>query len=413
MPVAVGLFKQLVYKIETTFGVAAGQAAGQMLRRTKSTLDLAKETYASAEIRTDFQIADFRHGVRSVTGSISGELSPLTYKDVFAVALKRDFAAVTALTAVGLTISGTGPTYTVVRSAGSWFTDNLKIGMVPRFSVGALNALNLNKNLLIVDIANATTMTVLPLNGSAMFAEGPVTGCTVTVIGKVTYTPTTGHTDKSLSIEHWYSDIAQSELFLGCKLSKISLNLPPTGMATIEAEVMGQDLADTAAKRGGIALTTNYFTTPAAVTSSVTLAAVNGVLRVAGVIVATVTGLTMEIAPAYSGEAVVGANTKPALFAGMLAITGQLTAFFDSVTFRDAFVAETEVELIAAFTTDNTATAEFITLTLPRIKLGGSGKDDGQTGLKQTIPYQALLAVNGGAGTKSEKTTLQIQDSLA
>jgi hypothetical protein len=404
MPISVGLSKVVTYKVEATFGTPPVATGAQALRRIKSEVNLAKETYASNELRTDFQIADFRHGVRSVQGSLSGELSPGTYKDFFAYALKRDFAALTPTTGASITVAGAGPTFTVTRAAGSWLTDGYKNGMVVRLSVGTFNAANLNKNLLIVDVTSATVMTVIPLNGVALFAEGPIASATVTAIGRSTFVPTTGHTDRSFTLEHWFSDNSLSERYAGCKISKIALALPPTGMATADFEIQGQNI---------ITGTTQYFTSPTAVSTSATLAAVNGVLRVAGVTLAAVTGLTIDIAPAYSGEAVVGSNVKPALFAGMMSVTGQMTVFFEDAVLRDAFINETEVELIAAFTTDNTATAEFISINIPRIKLGGNTKDDVMTGIKATIPFQALLNVNGGAGVKTERTTIQIQDSLA
>ncbi len=404
MAYAVGSFKQVAIKAETTYGTIPAASGAQLLRRVTSTVDLSKETYASNELRTDFQIADFRHGVRSVAGSLNGELSPGTYKDFFSYALKRDFAAVTATTGASLTIAGTGPTYTVTRAAGSWLTDGYKNGMVVRLSVGTLNAANINKNLLIVDITSATAMTVIPLNGVAMVAEGPIASCTITATGKSTFVPTTGHTDKSFTLEHWFADVAQSERFLGCKISKVGLQLPPSGIATAAFEIMGQNVATGTAQ---------YFTSPTAVTTSAPLAAVNGVLRVGGVTLASVTGLTIDIAPAYSGEAVVGSNAKPALFAGMVNVTGQMTVFFEDAVLRDVFFNETEIELIAAFTTDNAATADFITLAIPRIKLGGASKDDVMAGIKATIPFQALLNTAGGTGVKTERTTLLIQDSLA
>ena len=50
---AQGTFKKLAYKIETTFGTAAGQSGGSLIRRVEGTLNLAKEGYESNEIRTD------------------------------------------------------------------------------------------------------------------------------------------------------------------------------------------------------------------------------------------------------------------------------------------------------------------------------------------------------------------------
>jgi hypothetical protein len=404
MPIAVGSFKQVAVKVESTYGTIPTATGAQLLRRIASTLDLAKETYASNELRVDFQIADFRHGVRSVQGSLNGELSPGTYKDFFSYALKRDFAAQTPTTAVNLTIAGTGPTFTVTRAAGSWLTDGYKNGNVVRLSVGSLNAANLNKNLLVVDVTSATVLTVIPLNGVAMVAEGPITGCTVTATGKTTFVPTTGHTDRSFSLEHWFPDVALSERYLGCKVSKIGLQLPPTGIATAAFEIQGQNVATGTAQ---------YFTSPTAVSTSAPLASVNGVLRLGGVTLASVTGLTIDVAPAYSGEPVVGSNVKPALFAGAVNVTGQMTVFFEDGVLRDAFYNESELELIAAFSTDNTATADFVSIAIPRIKLGGASKDDVMSGIKATIPFQALLNNAGGSGVKTERTTLWMQDSLA
>lgn len=409
---AAGVFKQLAYKAESTYGTAPGQSAAQALRRVQSTIDLAKDTYQSNEIRTDLQMQDYRHGVRRVGGKIGGELSAGTWKDFFAAALKRDFAAVTAITGASITISGSGPTWTVARAAGSFLSDGIKTGMTVRLSVGSFNAANLSKNLFVVGVT-ALNLTVIVANGSALVAEGPIATSTVTVIGKVTYVPTSGHTDKSFAIEHYYSDLVQSELFLGCKISKISVGLPPTGLATIDLDVAGQDLAETTAKRGGIATTAQYFTSPTAQTSSGAMAAVNGVIRVGGVTYATITGANFEINPNFSGDPVVGANTVPFQIPGRVLCSGQLTAYFDSVALRDAFVSETEVDVLMIFTADNSAAADFITFSMHRVKVNGATKNDGEGGLVQTIPFQALRNFAGGAGVATEQTTIQVQDAQA
>lgn len=414
MTIASGLYKQLAYKIESAYGVAPGQSAGQLLRRVESTIDLTKDTYESNEKRTDFQVADYRHGVRRVAGKVSGELSAKTYADFLGVLLKRDFAAVTALSGVGITIgTAVAGVYPITRTAGSWLTDSAKVGDVIQLNTGTLNALNITKNILITDITSATVIQGIAVNGSALFPEGPVTGCGVAWPGKKTYVPLTGHTDKSIAFEHWYVDLVQSELFLGNKISKASVQLPPTGMATISFDVMGQDMADSTADRGGVALTAQYFTSPTAQTTTATLAAVNGLLRAGGSTYATITGLSFDIDASYAGDPVVGANVVPQLFPGKLKVTGQFTAYFDSVTLRDAFVNETEIDLIAVFTADNTASAHFVSFVMPRIKVGSANKDDSDNGLTQTFSFQALLNVNGGTGIKTEKTTLSVQDSAA
>lgn len=402
---ASGVFKQIAIKEETTYGTLPTASGAQLLRRVDASFNLTKDTYESNEIRPDLQTADMRHGVRRVAGKLSGELSPGSYAAYLGAIFKRDFAAVSALTALSLTIAGSGPTYTITRAAGSFLTSGLKIGQVVRLTAGTFNAANLNKNLFIVDMT-ATVLTVIVLNASALVAEGPIATATITVPGKTTYVPTSGHTDKSYSIEEWYSDISRSETFAGCKFSKASLQLPPSGMATIGLDVVGKDL-------GQAPGASRYFTSPTAVSSSGVVAAVNGVLRVGGVTMATVTGLNFDVDAAFSGDPVVGSNVVPTQFAGRVKVTGQFTAYFSDGVLPAAFYDETELGIQVALTTTNDAAAEFLSFSLSRVKVGGADKSDGEGGVVRTFPFTALLNSAGGTGTAHEASTISIQDSLA
>lgn len=402
MTIASDIFRQLVYKVESVYGSLPGTGSAQLLRRVGSTLDLNKDTYQSNEVRTDYQRQDYRHGVRRVAGSIEGELSAGTYKDFFAALLKRDFAAVTALTGLSLTIAGSGPTYTITRGSGDWIAGGAKVYDVVRLTAGSFNAANLNKNLLITDLTT-TVMTVVPVNGVALVAEGPIASATVTWPGKKTFIPQTGHTDKSFTFEHVYADLVQAEQFTGCKVSKIDLNLPPTGMATIAMEVMGQNMATAAA----------YFVSPTAQTTTGVMAAVNGVARVAGAAAANLTGLRLSIAGSFTGAPVVGSNVIPGQSPGTVIVNGEATAFFDSVTLRDAFLNETEIDLGLVFTADNSAASDFIALAMARMKLGGAAKAPADGGLVMTLPFEGLLNYAGSSSVKTEKTTISMQDSQA
>lgn len=398
-----GLFKALTYKKEVTYGLVPVAAAAQALRRISSDISLKKDTYTSSEIRPDQQTADFRHGVRRVSGKISGDLSPKTFSDFLGSFCRKVFAAVTPITAASVTIAGTGPTYTVTRAAGSFLTDGVKVGHVIRLTVGSLNAANINKNLLVTALT-ATVATVVVLNASALVAEGPITGTTITVQGKQTYVPTSGHVIESYSIEHWFSDVPASEVFSGCLINGFTANLPPTGIATLDFDVMGQNVTTAAGQ---------YFTSPTAATVTGSLAAVNGVVRAGGVAVGILTGLTITGAGGFTGDPVVGSNTIPAQFAGIVQVTGQATAYFESTTLRDVFLNETEIDIIGVFTADNTAAADFLSFVMPRVKLGAHDKSDGIGASTVTMPFTALLNTAGGSGIATEKTTLLIQDSQA
>lgn len=403
MGTASGIFKQVAYKKEATYGVIPAAASAQAVRRVTSSLDLTKDTFQSGEIRTDQQMADFRHGLRKAGGGINGELSAKTYADFMAAALKKAFVAGSVVTGASITIAGVPGAYTITRAAGSFLTDGVKIGDVVRLTAGAFSAGNLNKNFLVTGVT-ATVLTGLVVNATTLTAEGPIASATVTVVGKKSMIPQTGHTDDSFSVEHWYPEVPASEVFSGQKVSKISIGLPPTGMATCNVEFMGKDATPANAQ---------YFTSPTPVTTTGTMAAVNGVLRVGGTTVANVTGLSIDIVPAQSGEPTVGSNTIAFQAAGRVLVSGQMTATFDSTALRDAFYNETEISLYAVFTADNSASADFITFSLPRMKVGGSSKDDGEKTITQTIPFQALLNNAGGAALATDLTTISIQDSAA
>lgn len=402
MAVAIPVAKQIRIKKETSWGTAAGTTGAQLLRRVSSDLDLRKQTYESAEIRTDYQVADFRHGVRSVEGRVSGELSPLTYEMLLAAAVRKAWAATSAITGLSITIAASGSAWTVTRGSGSFLTDGVKIGDVIRLTAGTFNAANLNANLLVVDL-EATIATCVTLNGEALVAEGPISSATVSVPGKRTFVPASSHTDDSFSIEHWFSDITQSELFTGCKVMNAAVSLPATGIATVDFGFMGKNV-----QTG----TSAYFVTPTAATTTGLVAAINGVVRYGTGKVANITGLNFTIDGGMSSTPVVGSNTYPDIFEGMVRVSGQFTAYFENATYRDAFLNETEVSITVAMTTTNAKDSPFITFTLPRCKLGGSSKSDGGTGgIVQTVPFVALLATSGGSGAVSEASTIVIQDS--
>ena len=408
MPTPTGVSKQLLTAVETTYGVAPAAGSGRFLPRVTSSLDLAKDPLQSARIRTTQQVADMRHGVRRVSGTISDELSPGTFAEWFGILLRRDFTSVSAITAVSLTIAsgavvGGLQTWTVTRAAGSFLTDGVKVGDAIQLSVGALNALNLGKNLWVIALT-ATAATVVVLNGSQLFAQGPVTGCTVTVVGKKTFAPQSGHTDKSVTIEHWFPETPSSELFTGCKFTQAQIRLDPSSIASVEFSVDGQNVTTAS---------TRYFTTPTAASTTPVVAAVNGYLMLNGTPLAIVTQMDLSISGAFSGDPVVGRVVVPNRFPGRLTASGSFSAYFDDVTLRDAFVNETELSLGIVMTGDNTASAPFISFMLPRIKLTSLGKNDGEIGIVQSIGFMALENTAGGAGIASEASTIVIQDSAA
>lgn len=406
MPIATGVFKKLSLKRQTALNTKApsgGAGTAQYMRRVTSTLDLSKATYTSAEILASQQRRDFRHGVRSVGGSISGELSVGGYQKPFE-SIMRQVVQVAATTGALITVTAasTGNDIgTFTRSAGSFITDGFKIGDVVRWTGWATTGVPNNAHNMMITALSATVMTVITLDGVDIGAKAAGDSVTCTLAGKKTWVPASGHTRDYYTIEHFFADIAQSEQFSDCVFTGATITLPPTGMATVEFPVMGLDMQTGTAE---------YFTTPAAAPTGGILAAVNGVLLVAGVPVATITGLTITLNGNYSKPGgVVGANVDPDVFPGVFEASGQITVLFQNATYRDMFVNETEAAIAVALTDSNVAAAGFTSFVMSRVKFGGATKDDGQAGLTLTMPFTALENVSGS--TVDLPTTISIQDS--
>ena len=176
MPISKGVSKQVAYKKEASFGTVPAASGAKLLRRVTASFNLNKETYESSEIRTDRQVADFRHGVRSAEGSLSGELSAGSYADFMASLLAKNFAAVTLGAAVSVTVTVSGSTYKFVRTTGSWIASGFYPGLVVR-TTGLTTTADNNRNYLIV-AASALELTFVPLDGVAPTAQGTAASAT-------------------------------------------------------------------------------------------------------------------------------------------------------------------------------------------------------------------------------------------
>ena len=415
MAIAAGVAKKLILAPQATKGTCAvaNLATAQYLRRVTSSLNVVKETYQSNEIRADRQIADFRHGVQSIEGSLSGELSPGTYRHLMSAILRKAWVAAPASGAesdvAAAVTTGAAGTFTSAATA-TFLTDGLKVGDVIRWTGWTTTGVGNNARNFLITALTQTVMTGVMLDGLPIAAKIAGDAVTATGVGRKVWTPTTGHTENWFSLEHNYSDLDLSEVFYDVKVNSMGIKLPPSGISGIDFGLMGLNYSNKAAGDSP------YFTAVLPAATGGALAAVNGALYVQGVKVALLTGLDINVAANLSSEAVVGSNVKPDILDGRVLVTGNMTVYFEDATFRDYFINETEVSVSAAFTTNNTATADFIAFTMPRVKVGGGGKDDGEKGIVQTMPFTALFDTTAGAdtgatATKSLATTLSIQDS--
>ena len=396
MAISQGVSKRVAYKKETNWGELPGATGAKEIRRVTATFNLTKETYESQEIRSDYQVASFSHGVRSVDGSINGELSPGTYSDFIASAVAKDFVAGLTIASVTADIAaavGLGTkAFTVTRSTGSWITNGVRVGMLVQFT-GATKPENNTNNVLVIGVS-ALVLTVQVLSDTMLVAESAAT-LAVAQPGKQTWAPLTGHTDDSYTFEEWYADIAQSEVYTGNKIGSVAMKLPSTGLVTCDITFKGKNLQ----QDGAVA----YFTTPTAANTEGSFAAVSGAVVVNGVPRALITSADFTIDRGLEAANVIGSNFAADVFTGRIRVKGNISTYFSDGQFRNYFNDETEISLVFALTNGTEKDAAAMTFAMPRVKLGSDGKKDGEMGITRDHSFVALL--------KENDTTIYVQDT--
>lgn len=398
---ATGVITSNAQPVSTTDPAVTG---GQILRRVQSTFKLGKDTYSSNEIRSDRQISDFRHGIKRGSGSLSGEFSPQTYGDLFQAAARGTWAAaITASQSDFTSVSASNSTSKFTFSAGNPLTKGFRVGMIVRFT-NLSDADNNSKNFVILAMGGTTgrEWTVYPAPDT-MTADSAFT---VASIGKSLTVPSSSFVQRKFAFEHYHEGIDMALLFTECRVAGWNLQLPATGLATVDFPMMGRDME---VYTGASA---PFFTGPTAETTTGIFAAVNGLLRVADTTIGVVTGLNISMNLSPSSDAVVGQNFVPEVFLGRANVSGQFTAQLEDGTFLNQFKNETEINILAYLTTTSDIAAPAVTILLPRVKLVDADNPlQGEGAQIITCPFQALKSTAVEATTGIPATTVQICDS--
>ena len=402
MALAKGVSKRVAYLKEspTAWGELPTTVTGaQQLRRVTSSFNKSVDFIQSAEIRTDMQIADYRGSLSRSEGSLNGELSPGTYAPFLAAALARDFT-VGATGTADITIMAEGKDYALKRTVGSFITEGFFVGNVIRLTGAGLNPKNVGNNIVIMSVT-ATKIVGMTLAKNTLVPEGPITAVSLSVVGKQTFAPLTGHTSDSFTFEEWYADVQQSEVYTGNKVGSVALQLPTSGYVTADFSFLGKDLEK--------ADQTEFFTTPIAANNEGLTVSVSGAVLVNGVKAGVITSADFNIDRGLEAANVIGTNHAVEIFDGRINITGNMSTYFQNGVYRDYFIDETPISVVIVLSTGSEPDAEVISFLMPRVKLGSATRDDGEAGLISQHTFQALL--NSELATGKPGTTMLIQDT--
>lgn len=183
----------------------------------------------------------------------------------------------------------------------------------------------------------------------------------------------------SFLIERAFTDINQYALYLGCKMSKLSLRIAPDAMVTGTFDVIGANMElDQEA----------FDETPTDAQNNDPFDSFNGTLTEGTTEIAIVTGLEIDIDNGLNALYAVGSKAAQGISAKRVNVEGRLSAYFKDNTLLDKFLNETPSSLTVVLS-DGT---NFQTWYLPNIKyMGGNApvQNDGEIILN--MPFQAVL----------------------
>lgn len=405
MTVAQGISKQVAYKVQANLGAVESGSGGQLLRRVSAAFNVANDVYENNEIASHQQSTGSTHGVGKSSASLQGLASASTYKDFQAALLRKALAATSAIGSLSLTIAASSPNYTITRGSGDFLTGGIKVGDVIRLTGASLDANNVGKNIVVISVTD-TVITGNVVNGETLTAEGPIASCTVTVTGKKTWVPTSGHTNLYYTFEEYFADLTRSHVYPDVQVSSLEVSMPATGNVGMNMNFIGLGDVD----RSG----SQVLTSPTAETSTAVLTAVSGRIYINGVKQPGVTSMTISIDGGVThGEAVSGNPNIPDTQKGRIKVSGTFTALYESDTlaaFRDN---KTTTNIIMVLAEDDSDDADIVTVVLPEVKLFSADADDGEKQIVRSYSFTAQKCSTGGASLANHATIVSIQDTTA
>jgi hypothetical protein len=273
---------------------------------------------------------------------------------------------------------------TIIASTGSWIAVGLRVGMVIRATAGLVGG-NLNRNLRIVGL----TATVITVAETQVVEAGPIATWGLAV-GKSLIQ---GTTRRAFTFEEREIDIDGSELFTGCRIGSLQLQMQPNGMGTVTFGLVGRDM-ETRTGAGS-----PYFTNAVTPTTTLGLTAVEAQILLAGAPIVDLTSVNLSIDLSAQGTGVVGSVLTPDVFDNLAKVTGSISALRQDLDKVQDFLNEAQLSLSLVFVENESDPQSYINFFVGNLTFGSATKSElGQDG-PRTQSFDLLIGKDerGGA----------------
>jgi hypothetical protein len=401
----------VAFKPQVSKGTTVSGGSGFVLRTAGGPGGkISKNLYDSNEVTQDLMHSKGRHGLRKASGSYTCELS-LDNHDSFYEAFFRGTWApvliVTEATASGAT-SITTTTTTIVGNTGSWITVGFRVGDVVVLT-GHSTSANNSRNLRITALT-ATVMTVAALDGALLTLNAVAdTAFTITRTGQKLINPAAGAAVKVyFTIEEYDGDIDMTEIFSDCIITSLKFSMGSSGLLMVDISWVSTGLFTTAS--GASAPT---FTSPT-LSTGLPLSCTESLLRYSSTDFTELTSWDITLDIGGVAPEVVGAVISPDVFTGQMTAAMNFTMLRSDYTKMTDFLAETTGTFHMCAQENETAPADFFSLFVPNIALGGVDKSPLSKAAgprTQTISVPKELIGKDSTGGAFDATLVKIQVS--
>lgn len=386
---------QTRYRVESTYGtLPANDSTARVFRGNAGDgMQVSKSEVASNEIRSDLQRTRSRHGMRSVAGELSCDLSVGTFDPLLEAACRGTFAPV--LTTTSFTADLNATTGVLTRAAGGFLFDGFRIG-----DVVTLSGIGVNSNIPFILSAVGSNTCTIANRADIVSSVTAQAGVTMTRARKVLMP--TSVVRRSFTIEHYSPEMQTSERFTGCRLTRFNLSAPTEGPVTASFAFAGQNYGLLTAQA------TPYFSN-ATTTTAPMLSSADARVFYANGIMANLVSLSMAVDLGGTPEQVAGSLITPDVVDGQASITGTIELLCSDLTANSRFIDEEAVTL--AVMLREVGSAGFTSFCIPQLTL--MNPTITRVGASGLIRASIGLNVGVASGAALDSTMLSICTSAA
>lgn len=392
----------VAFKAQSAKGTYATGGSGFVLRIAGGPGGkLTKKIYESNEVRRDGMRSLSRHGLRSVSGSYTCELS-LDHHDAFYEALFRgSFESSLALSESDFTSLAVSSNV-VTLGSGSPISLGLRNGDVIRFT--NMSASGNNSRNIRIGSLTSTTFTSL----ETLTNQSADTACNITRPGQKLINPATLAARTYFTIEEYEADGDLAEICGDCCITSIKFSMGSSGLLMVEIGFTGTGLFSTVSGGSAPSLTSPTEST------GLPLSVADATLRYSSTDFVDLTSWELTLDIGAVAPEVAGSQISPDVFSGQMAASMNFSMLRSDYAKMTDFLAETQLTFQMLACENESEPRDFLSLYIPRFTIGDIDKSplSKEAGPRtQTISVPVGLIGKDTSGSGNDATMIKLQVS--